>query len=220
MLNTVLAEPVTLVGVVACMAAAILLGVLTALLFLYRSRHSTGFVLAVAMLPLLVAVVIMMVNGNLGTGIAMAGAFALVRFRSFEGTAREITAVIMSMTLGLALGMGYIGIAALFFALAAVCILLLTKIDLGAALPQEKYLRITIPDNCDHNGLFDEVFAEYTTRAKLTRIRSVDMGTLFELYYEVVFKEPRVPKGFIDAIRARNANLDVVVSDMPERAML
>lgn len=93
MLNSIISNPITLPELLACLLCAMVLGVFTSLVFLYKSRHSAGFLLTLAMLPMAVAVVILLVNGNIGTGVAVAGAFALVRFRSVPGTAEEIAAI-------------------------------------------------------------------------------------------------------------------------------
>lgn len=220
MLNSILTNPITLLPLLICLAVAIILGVMTALVFLYRSRHSVSFALTLALLPMTVAVVIMLVNGNIGTGVAVAGAFALVRFRSVPGTAREIAAIFTAMALGLALGMGYVGIAVIFFVLVAVFTLLLTTINFGAASQSEKLLKITIPENFNYEGLFDEVFEKYTDKVRLTRIRTTNMGTLFELTYDVVIKEQQVSKEFMDELRTRNGNLNIVIGDFSDKEML
>lgn len=220
MMNSILTYPVTLPALLICMAAAMVLGVLTALVFLYKSRHSSGFALALAMLPMVVCLVIMLVNGNVGTGIAVAGAFTLVRFRSFEGTAREIVAIFTSMAMGLALGMGLIGIAALFFLLAAFFALVLTKINFGGVSRYDKQLKITIPEHYNYEELFDDIFAKHTVSTYLKKVQTTNMGTLFELTYEVRFAGKGVPKEFIDEIRARNGNLNISIGDLGDAQML
>ncbi len=220
MMNSVLTNPITLPAFLVCMVAAMALGVLNALVFLYRSRHSASFALALSMLPMVVCLVIMLVNGNVGAGVAVAGAFTLVRFRSVPGTAREIAAIFTDMAIGLALGMGLIGIAVLFFLLTASFTLLLTKINFGAASRYEKQLKITIPENFSYEELFNDIFEQYTTSTYLRKIQTTNMGTLFELTYEVRFSDTVVPKEFIDEIRARNGNLNVSISDFSEKEML
>ncbi len=189
------------------------LGILTAIVFSYRSRQSASFSLALAILPMAVAVVIMMVNGNVGTGVAVAGTFALVRFRSLPGTAREIAAIFSAMAMGLALGMGYVGLAAIFFLLVAVLTLALTSIGFGSAPAKEKELKITIPENFDYNGLFDDIFEKYTKHSRLAKVRTTNMGTLYELTYDVQLADGTVPKAFIDEIRTRNGNLGITIGD-------
>ncbi len=220
MLNSIIGQPITLAAFLACLGIAMVLGVLTALVFLYKSRHSASFALALALLPMAVAVIIMLVNGNVGTGVAVAGAFALVRFRSVPGTAREIAAIFTAMALGLALGMGYVGIAVIFFVLVSAFTLILTTTNFGAASPFEKQLRITIPENFDYDGLFDDVFDKFHVRSRLERIRTTNMGTLFELTYHTVFLDGKIPKEFLDELRARNGNLNIVIGDFSDREVL
>lgn len=220
MLNTIIHNSITLPSLLICLAVAMVLGVLTAMVFLYKSRHTASFALTLALLPMAVAMVIMLVNGNIGTGVAVAGTFALVRFRSVPGTAKEIAAIFIAMTMGLALGMGYVGIAVIFFLLASAFSLLLTAVNFGAVSKAEKHLKITIPENFDYDGLFDEVLAQYTTGFQLERIRTTNMGTLIELTYHVVMKEARIPKAFIDDLRTRNGNLNIVIGDFSDKEML
>ena len=220
MLNSIISNPITLPELLACLLCAMVLGVFTSLVFLYKSRHSAGFLLTLAMLPMAVAVVILLVNGNIGTGVAVAGAFALVRFRSVPGTAEEIAAIFISMALGLALGMGYIGIAVVFFLLSSAFKLMLTAVNFGKSPQTVKHLKITIPENFNYEGLFDDVFEKYTTQAHLETIRTTNMGTLFELKYNVVLRGKSVPKDVIDELRTRNGNLNIVIGDFTDKEML
>lgn len=220
MMNSVLENPITLSGFLICLVVAMALGVLTAVVFTYKSRHSASFALTLSVLPMVVCIVIMLVNGNVGTGIAVAGAFTLVRFRSVPGTAREIAAIFTTMAIGLALGMGYVGIAVIFFLFAAGFTLILTKINFGAASKCEKQLKITIPENFNYEGLFDDLFEKYTVHTHLKKVQTTNMGTLYELTYEVLFSDTVVPKEFIDELRARNGNLNISIGDFSDREML
>lgn len=220
MLDTILTSPITLQSFLICSAASILLGVGAALVFLFRSRCSQSFAVTLALLPLMVQTVIMLVNGNLGAGVAVAGAFGLVRFRSASGSAREIAAVFFVMSLGLATGMGYVALAVLFFALIAVFLLLLTVLDFGRSGAAERELKITIPENLDYDGLFDDLFAQYTRSAELERVRTTSMGTLYEIEYRIELKGTEVAKEFLDALRCRNGNLNIVCGKVAYREML
>ncbi|MBO5488803.1 MAG: DUF4956 domain-containing protein [Eubacterium sp.] len=202
------------------LGVAIVLGILTSLVFTFRYEHSASFGISLALLPMAVTVVIMLVNGNIGTGIAVAGAFALVRFRSVPGTAREISAVFSTMALGLALGMGYVGYAVAFFVLVAVVTIVLTLLNFGSDSKPEKVLRITIPEGYNYNHLFDDLFEQYTKTCHMKRIKTTNMGTLFELTYLVRFKGEEIPKEFIDEIRTRNGNLNVIIDDVMMRESL
>ena len=200
----------TLSAFLICIAAALILGVLNAVVFSFRSRHSDSMSLTLALLPPVVALIIMMVNGNIGAGLAVAGTFSLVRFRSAPGTAREIVGIFLSTALGLACGMGFVGIAALFFAVMAAVVLLLSLLRFGAANDRYRMLRITIPENLDYEGLFDDLFDKYTTSHELVKVKTTNMGTLYELSYDIYLKSSEPSKQFIDDIRCRNGNLNII----------
>ena len=179
---------------------------------MFRSKCTQSFAVALAILPAVVQVVIMLVNGNVGAGVAVAGAFSLVRFRSAPGTAREIAVIFLAMAIGLATGMGYVVLAVLFFLVAGGLLLLLTLLNFGGSDPAERVLRITIPENLDYDGLFDDLFAKYVRSFSLEKVKTTNMGTLYELQYRIVLKNDRVPKAFFDELRCRNGNLNIVCS--------
>ena len=193
-----------------CTAVSLLLGLGAALLSMYRSKYSRSFVVTLALLPAMVQLIIMLVNGNIGEGVAVAGAFGLIRFRSAPGSAKEIGLVFLATAVGLATGMGYIAIAAVFFAIIALAMLLLTLTGFGAGAADERELKITIPENLDYDGLFDDLFRQYTRSAELEKVKTTNMGTLYELSYKIVLKDTRGTKAFLDALRTRNGNLNIV----------
>ncbi len=193
-----------------CTAVSLALGFGAAALSMYKSRSSRSFVLTLAMLPALVQVIIMMVNGNIGAGVAVAGAFGLIRFRSAAGSAREIGMVFLATAIGLATGMGYVAVAAAFFAVMAAFLLLLTATGFGAGAADERELRITIPESLDYDGLFDDLFEKYTRFADLERVKTTNMGTLYELSYKIVLRDARGSKAFLDELRTRNGNLNII----------
>ena len=188
---------------------ALLLGLGTAFLCMYKNKYSQSFAVTLAMMPAMVAVVIMLVNGNIGAGVAVAGGFSLVRFRSAAGSAREIGMIFLAMTLGLALGMGYIGLAAVFFFVMAAFTLLLTVLRFGDTKEGERTLKISIPENLDYEGLFDDLFAQYTETSELDKVKTSNMGTLYDLTYRIVLKDAAKTKEFMDALRCRNGNLNI-----------
>lgn len=209
MLESVIAGgEITLGGFFLCTGTSLLLGLGLALLCRYRSRCTRSFFLTLAMLPAVVQVIIMLVSGNLGAGVAAAGAFGLVRFRSAPGTAREIGMIFLGMAVGLATGMGYVLLAALFFALMAAFVLALSLPRLWGE-EDERELKITIPENLDYDGLFDDLLRQYTRSFRLDRVRTSGMGTLYELDYRVVLKDGPASKEFLDALRCRNGNLSI-----------
>lgn len=192
-----------------CTLGALLLGTLIAFLHMYRSRCSQNFIITLALLPIVIQAVIMLVNGNLGTGVAVMGAFSLVRFRSLPGNSREIGSIFLAMAIGLACGMGYLGIAFLLFLVVALATILLLRLPLNVRKRDEKSLKITIPENLDYLGIFDSAFEQYTVSAQLLKVKTVNMGSLFELDYLIILKNSSMEKLFLDDLRCRNGNLSI-----------
>ena len=187
-----------------CTAASLVLGVLAALLFMFRNEeYSSSLSVTLALLPLVVQVVILLVNGNLGAGVAVMGAFSLVRFRA---------AIFLAMAIGLCTGMGYIGIAAILLAVYAAASLTLNAMRFGEKRRPAQILRITIPESLDYDGVFDETLETYTKRHELSRVRTVNMGALYELEYRVTLKDEAQQKAFLDELRCRNGNLRISLS--------
>ncbi len=220
MLNSVISNEITLMTFLICLGTAIVLGVLASLVFTSGASHSGSWAQSIAMLPAVVTLVIMLVNGNIGAGLAVAGTFALVRFRSAVGSAKEITGLFFSVAIGLACGMGYVGFAGIFFVIMSAFELVLKHIHFCDTSNEHRMLRITIPENLDYDGLFDDLFEKYTRSHELVRVRTTNMGTLFELSYSIRLKEPQVSKEFIDEIRCRNGNLNIVCGREMERELI
>ncbi|MCM1468249.1 MAG: DUF4956 domain-containing protein [Alistipes sp.] len=197
-----------------CLAVSLLIGLLIAGIYTYKSRYTKSFLVTLATLPAIVCVVIMMVNGNIGTGVAVAGAFSLVRFRSLPGTAKEISALFLAMCAGLIAGMGYLGYAALFALILGGVILLYNKFDFGAKKNGERYkvLHITIPEDLDYTGVFDEVLDKYTSSHELMQVKTTNMGSLFKLTYHLIMDGSEKEKEMIDDLRCRNGNLEISIS--------
>lgn len=203
---------------------ALVLGAVMAAVYCFRGQHSRSFVMTLGLLPATVAVVIMLVNGNLGAGVAVAGTFSLVRFRSTPGTAREITAIFLAMAVGLACGMGYPAFAALFAVLMCVVSLLYTLTNFGGQPKSQlrRVLRITVPENLDYPTVFDDLFEKYTSRAQLTEVKTTNLGSLNRLTYEITLQKSGTEKEFIDELRCRNGNLEISMSfqSMESRELL
>ena len=209
MLNSILGTELTLTSFLICTGVSLLLGVGTALVAGYRSRSTQSLAVTLAILPAVVQAVIMLVNDSIGAGIAVAGAISLVRFRSAPGTAREIAAIFLAMAIGLATGMGYVGLAALLFLILAGAMLALTVLRFGQKEDAGRILKITIPEDLDYDGLFDDLFERYTTAHKLEKVKTTNMGTLYELRYRITLRQEPVPKVFLDELRCRNGNLNI-----------
>ena len=196
----------------ACTAASLVLGIVIAVIYMYRNTYTKGFVVTLALMPAIVQMVIMLVNGNLGTGVAVMGAFSLVRFRSVPGTAREISSIFLAMAVGLATGMGYIGIAALFVVVIGAADTIFTVSRFGEKQTRERALRITIPESLDYTEVFEEIFEQYLKRRELVQVKTTNMGSLFRLDYQVVLKNRKEEKKMIDDLRCRNGNLEILCS--------
>ncbi len=197
-----------------CVAVALVIGLVLAGVYTYRTRYTKSFLVTLAMLPAIVCVVIMMVNGNVGAGVAVAGAFSLVRFRSVPGTAKEIGAIFLAMCAGLITGMGYLGYALLFTLVMGGITLLYNRFDFGSKKNQECYkvLHITVPEDLDYTGAFDEVLDKYTSSHELVQVKTTNMGSLFRLTYNLVLNSNEAEKEMIDKLRCRNGNLEISVS--------
>ena len=200
--------PVTLV----CVGASLVLGIVIALVYMYRNVYSKSFVVTLALLPAMVQSVILLVNGNLGVGVAVMGAFSLVRFRSIPGSASEIASIFFAMAVGLATGMGFIGYAVLFTAVISIMMLLYNTVPFGEGNASLRCLKITIPEDLDYTDIFDDLFGEYTTKATLEQVRTTNLGSLYELKYTVTLKQVQREKEMIDQIRQRNGNLNISCS--------
>ncbi len=192
-----------------CMGVSLILGLAIALVHMWTSKYSKSFVISLAILPALVQVVMMMVNGNLGTSVAILGAFGLIRFRSMPGTAKEIVSVFFAMAIGLATGMGHVLFAAYVTLIISALILILSKTKFGEKNALEKKLKIVIPEELDYNDVFKDIFDEYTKSCTTDKVKTINMGSMYELTYNVVLKDANKEKEFIDKLRVRNGNLTI-----------
>ena len=195
-------------SVLLAFAAAQLLGLLIALLF-RRCAEGNDFPIVLALMPMLVTAIIMIVNGNLGASVAVLGAFGLVRFRSAPGSAMEIGFLFFAMAVGLAVGMGFLSMAVLITVLAGSGFSLLYRLNFGHTESRDRLLRITIPEDLDYDGIFDDLFQKYTTRSTLSRVKTTNMGTMYELSYLIELRSMSRQKAFLDELRCRNGNLTV-----------
>ncbi len=197
-----------------CLGLSLILGIVMAFAYMYRTRYTKSFVVTLALLPAVVCVVIMLVNGNVGTGVAVAGAFSLVRFRSVPGTAKEICTLFLAMGAGLITGMGHLGFAVLFTAIMCSVFLLYNRLDFGASKKGAAYktFTITIPEDLDYTGVFEDIFREYTVCHDLISVKTTNMGSMFRLTYHVTLRDTAKEKEMIDKLRCRNGNLEIMVS--------
>lgn len=209
--DTEMTQMISVQNFLICLGSALAIGLLLALCYAWRSRCTRSFVATMALLPAIVCVVIMMVNGNVGAGVAVAGAFSLVRFRSVPGSAREIGAIFLAMGAGLVVGMGYIGYAFLIALVLGAVSAVYNQLDFGSSkrAALDKTLHITIPEDLDYTGVFDDLLREYAARWELTQVKTTNMGSMFRLTYNITLSAPGREKEFIDKLRCRNGNLEI-----------
>ncbi|MBR6093868.1 MAG: DUF4956 domain-containing protein [Lachnospiraceae bacterium] len=202
-----------------CLCVSLAIGAFLAFVYTVRNQYTQSFILTIGLIPAVVCVVIMMVNGNIGAGIAVAGAFSLVRFRSAPGSAKEICAIFLAMGVGLMTGMGYLGYATVF-AIVLGAAMLLFNVLFGKERKDVlgKTLHITIPENLEFETVFDDLLDAYTSKHQLMSVKTTNMGSLYKLTYDVVFKETGKEKEFMDQIRCRNGNLEVSLTRSAETA--
>ena len=208
-----MAQTISVGDFLLCLGVSLVLGFVMAAAYMWKSEHTKSFLVTLALLPAVVCVVIMMVNGNIGAGVAVAGAFSLVRFRSAPGSAKEIVTIFLAMGAGLIAGMGYLGFAALFTVIMCAVFLLYNLLaNKTGDEKANKILKITIPEDLDYTGVFDDIFEYYTSKNELVSVKTTNMGSMFRLTYTITLKDAKAEKEMLDKIRARNGNLEIMVS--------
>lgn len=203
----------TVVSALICSVVSLLIGAVISFVYMKCSRKYTkDYVITLVILPILVQTVIMIVNGNLGVGVAVMGAFSLVRFRSIPGSAKEIGIIFFAMAAGLATGMGYVVYGAGITIIVSAVFLIMSTTNFGMPRMQAKKLKITIPEDLDYTGAFEDLFEKYTTVAELDAVKTTNLGSLFTITYDICLKSGVNEKEFIDDIRCRNGNLTVILA--------
>lgn len=193
-----------------CTVVSVVLGILIAVIYMQQGNYSKNFVVTLAMMPVLVQVVIMMVNGNVGTSVAVLGTFGLVRFRSVPGTSRETANIFFAMAVGLATGMGYLTFSVAMVVVIGGMFMFLGKTSFGERKYNEKDLRITIAEDLDYTDIFEDIFAEYTSKHSLEQVKTTNLGSMYELKYHITLKNAKKEKEMIDQLRCRNGNLTII----------
>ncbi|MBQ2510486.1 MAG: DUF4956 domain-containing protein [Erysipelotrichaceae bacterium] len=190
--------------------ASMVLGLVLALVFMYKNTYTKSFISALVLIPAVETVVIMLVNDNLGVGLSVAGSFALIRFRSVKGNAKELVAVFIAMTIGIICGTGYVAIAGVFTLLLCGAMFLMTLLDFGRQSEDDKYLKITIPESLNYDEVFDGILKKYCRSYGLESVKTLTLGSLFRVEYRIVMKDAGQTKQMIDEIRTRNGNLEIM----------
>ena len=202
-------KPLTMMGAI---GVALVLGLVVAKVYQYKTVYSKSFVMSLALLPALIAVVIFLVNGSLGAGVAVMGAFSLIRFRSAPGGAKELVSIFLAMTIGIAIGMGYLVFAGAFTLIMSVAIILLETINFGQMKHSIRQLTIVIPESLDYESIFDDIFDKATNYLELASVKTSDMGSLFKLKYIIQLNGKMTEKELMDALRTRNGNLEIAIN--------
>lgn len=214
--TTILESEISLRTFILCTLTSLILGIISAFAVMIKNNKNKSMALTLALLPSITQIVIMMVNGNVGAGVAVMGAFSLVRYRSNPGTASEILIIFFSMSIGLITGMGYIWLAALYTIIILGVYILLNVVGFGVERTHGKELKITIPESLNYTSIFDDIFEKYTKSHELLRVRTTNMGSLYQLYYHIELIDEAQEKDMIDEIRCRNGNLDIICGMTPQ----
>lgn len=212
--ESIISGGITASGFFICLASALICGIITAFGASFKTHSTKSFLISLVLLPMIVSTVITMVNGNIGTGVAVMGAFSLVRFRSVPGKAKDIAAIFLSMTAGLACAGGFVTIALLFTVIVSAVMIVLSVIPFGD--DRMLILNVTVPETLNFTDAFEDVFKEYTDKYRLTQTKTSNMGSLFKLTYKIELKDRTKTKEFIDKLRCRNGNLEISVTENPE----
>ncbi len=220
MFNSVINGGLDIKSAFICIITSIVLGLIISIVYMKSSRYSKNFVITLAVLPILVSTVMIMVNGNLGTGIAIAGAFSLVRFRSMPGNSKEIMSVFFAMTIGITIGAGYIVFASIITIVVSLMIIIFYLTNFGENKNNYKTSDIIVPESLDYDDVFEEIFNKYTNRYELVKIKTTNLDSLYELRYDITLKDGVKEKEFIDSIRVRNGNLKVSIHKAKDEEIL
>lgn len=202
----------SILNLLICSLFSLFLGLIISIIHKLTSNYTKNFLITLAVLPILVQSVMMMVNGNLGTSIAIVGAFSLVRFRSIPGTSKEILSVFFAMAIGLATGMGQLLFASILTIMVSLVLLILSKSKFGQRKENIKILKITLPDDLDYTEIFDDLFDKYVVSYTLEKVKTINLGSLFEITYQLNMKTDINEKEFIDDLRCKNGNLKIILT--------
>ena len=208
--GSIFANNLTLGTFLIAVVASIILGFIVAITFMYKNTYTKSFISALILIPAIETVVIMLVNDNIGVGLSVAGSFALIRFRSVKGNAKELLAIFLAMTIGIICGTGYIALAVIFTLLLCIVIFVLALTDFGKQSDNDRYLKITIPESLNYEEAFDEVLNRYTRSYELDGIKTLALGSIFRLDYKIIMKDSKQLKDMINELRTRNGNLEIM----------
>lgn len=214
-------EEISEMGIIICILVSVILGFIVSAVYMISSKskkYSANFACTLVVLPVIVTAIIMLIGSDIAKAISLGGVFALVRFRSVPGDSKDIVSVFYCMSVGLACGMGYVVFATFLAAVIAVLYIVLSYAKYGEKKSTLKQLKVTIPEDINYKGLFDDLFEDYTIKATLVKVRTINLGTLYELTYELYMKDDIEEKEFLDSIRCRNNNLNISLNRISDRS--
>ncbi|MBQ3474977.1 MAG: DUF4956 domain-containing protein [Bacilli bacterium] len=220
MFNSIIGDSLTFSSASICIITSIILGIFISFVHMKTTKYNKNFIVSLSVMPLIVSMIIIMVNGNLGTSVAIVGAFSLIRFRSIPGNSKEIISVFLAMSIGLAIGMGQVVFASLVTLVTGLILLLLTYSKFGNEETKYKTLDILIPEDLDYDTVFDKVLKKYTEVFEIIKVKTSNMGSLYELKYKIEMKKNISEKKFIDELRVLNGNLKISISKAETEEML
>lgn len=212
MFNSIIGSEITITTLLICLLSSLLIGLCISIIHMKTSSYSKNFVLTLTILPMLIQILMIMINGDLGTSIAVLGAFSLIRFRSIPGNSREITSIFFAMAMGLVIGVGYILYAFLITFIISLILLILYKTNFGERKKQDLNLKILVPEDLDYTTIFDDIFDKYLDKYYIEKVKTTNLGSLYEITYSIILKKDVKEKEMIDDIRSRNGNLNIVLS--------
>lgn len=212
MITSVLQNGMNTQALLICIGTALVMGIVLSMVYMLSGTYTKSYIATLVILPVLVQTVIMLVNGSLGVGMAVMGAFSLVRFRSVPGTSREISGILFAMVIGLATGMGYIYYAIIIGVIVSILMIIMGKTRFGEDNQDKKLLRILIPEDLDYTTVFDDLLEEYTSFYQIEQVRTTNLGSMFDIRYSVILKDEKMEKKFLDELRCRNGNLSIMLS--------
>lgn len=212
MFNSIISSELTITTLLICLLASLLVGLCISIVHMKTTKYSKNMGLTLAILPMLVQILMVMVNGDLGTSVAVLGAFSLVRFRSVPGNSKEITSIFFAMAMGLVIGVGYILYALIITIIISIILIILNKIRFGERNINERNLKILVPEDVDWTNVFNDIFNKYIKNYFIEKVKTTNLGSLYEITYSIILKEGINEKDLIDDIRSRNGNLNIVLS--------
>lgn len=194
---------------------ALLVGTIISVGYLKTAKKGTNtqnFTLTLILLPAVIAVIILMIGSNVARAFSLAGAFSIIRFRSAPGEPKDIAYILFSLAAGLACGVGFYGFGILVAIILCIVMYVLHLTNYGGKRTNTQLLQITIPEDLDYEGTFDDILKQYTTSFELKRVKTSALGSLYQLYYVVSLEGDTPKKAFLDELRCRNGNLNITLS--------